>query len=235
MTNQEREREDANKIENARRQAEGIRVGFANRDEMALREMNEAPPVEDYFDDLQAKMASLHEATEGLRKSIMEGGHKSGDIEKKIAFQKQLNEAENKAYHAFSLPEEPWRVASTQQSFENAADNLARDHIEPTARMARVLNGEEVAGKNSDETGRLKRAEVVTHDLPAEEVGKLKAEIDASMERLQQLKPEVEKIAKDKMLPPGEKEDKLKQYAAMHENYQKMKKDLYDILNELRK
>ncbi len=240
------ENEKSSAEQEALRKAEGVRVDFSYRDKMAMHEAQEEPSAQQYVDDLQGKLGNAHATLEKLRQAVMEGQHQTTDLDKKVAFQKLLNDAEYSAHHAFAKPEEPGRVRSQQQSLENAETNFQKRHVAPTERMLKVLTGElsgealspqkmyEAFRASNDEIGRLQRGAEARTDLPPDELTKLQSEVSVALERLQAMAPEINKMASEKAFSPGEKEEKLKQYAAMYTEYGKTRTELQELLQRLR-
>lgn len=229
--------------------AQGVRVDFSSRDKMAMREAREEPSAQQYIDDLQNKLGTLHNTLKKLRQAVIERQHQTIDIDEKIEFQKLMSEAENSVLHALARPEEPWRVHQQQQYLENAKKNFQKDHIAPTERMLKTLTGEPMeetpssqetyetsqTGKASkDEIGRLKMVAESRANLPPDELSELQSEVSSALERLQIMAPEIDKMMSEKAFSPEEKDEKLKRYETMYEEYEKTKTELLELLQRLK-
>lgn len=222
--------------EQARLQANRIDMDFSHLDAQAIKEANEQPAVKDYVNDLQSKLGEIHQTLEDLRSSITKGEHKTEDLDGKVTFEKKLDAARFKAHHAFAKPEEPSRVGYAQTSLENAGDNYQNRFIKPAEIMQLALDGEQSdQEKYPGEMAKQYNVGNVRENISTEQLAELQSKISACLDRLNDQQKQIEEIASSKALSPGEKDETLKNYARMFEEYEKKKTELTEVLQDVEK
>ena len=233
------QRDRQKKVAEAQDIARGVEADYTGRKKWAVGELEKRPAVEDYFEDLQNKLSEVTSTLETMRATVMKGENTSKDIPTRTAFMEKKQDAEHLAHHAFAQAEKPDRVRMAQSSFEGAADGFQMRHTAPTERIAKALAGSlsegEVKKAGDRDLKRLRQIPTILENLPTEELKKLQSEVAESLEELQRALPEVEAIAKDKMLDPAEKDAKLKQYEEMYKVYEKRKGELKEVLEDIEK
>lgn len=220
----------------ASRQAERIRGDFGGSDKRALEEANKQPGMADYTKDLQAKLEGSQKLLQELRQSIMNGEHQTGDVNKKVQLEKLLDKGRYKVHHAFAKPEDPGRVASAQASLENAGKNFQQRFIKQAETMDSALKGEQSQNERyPGEMAKNYNVDNIRENLPADKMSDLQTEVSSALDRLKDLQPEIEKIAQEKALKPEEKDEVLKNYATMYEQYNKVKDELKQVMEDVEK
>jgi len=221
--------------------AAGIRDDYAYMDKRALGEAREAPSMESYLDELQQKTAEVRNTLEQLRSSIMGGDMTSGDIEKKVAFQKLLDNAENRVLHRFSQPENPANVESAQTALETMRSKWeGGSGVEKMDIFKKAIGGEEPSieerGKlPSRDLGRLKDVQEVRTVFSPEKVSQLQQELVDAVERLKAALPEITRVAAEKAFPADQKKEKLAKYQEMYNGFQELRQNLLNVLEDVKK
>lgn len=222
----------------ARLEANRIDMDFSSRDATALREANEQPAIKDHVKNLQEKLGETQQTLTDLRNAVARGDHQSEDLKKKVEFQKLFNAADYKARHPFSKPETPGGVKSAQNGLEKAGENFQRRFVRDAAAMKSALES------NSGQSGRDKEADLIANEykvehvrdnLSPEEFAKLQDKVSSALARLDALRPQIEEIAAGKALASSEKDQVLGDYDRMHEEYEKVRKELRQVVEDLEK
>lgn len=229
--------EETNKeSEAALLQANRIHGDFDGLDKQALREASEQPAMADYTKDLQGKLEKSQQLLQELRQSIMNGEHQTGDINNKVQFEKLLDTVRNKVHHVFAQPENPSRVAGQQTQLENAAGNFQTRFVKKAETMDSALKGEQTSNEMyPGEMARKYNVDNVRANLSADQLSDLQTEVSSALDRLKDLQPEIEKIAQEKALKPEEKDGVLKNYGTMYEEYNNIKNELKQVMQDVEK
>jgi archaellum component FlaC len=77
--------------------------------------------------------------------------------------------------------------------------------------------------------------ENVRTNLPADQLSGLQTEISSALDKLKDLQPEIKKIAQEKALKPEEKDEVLKNYGTMYEEYNKVATELQEVMEDVEK
>jgi hypothetical protein len=218
------------KTDQERRAIETIKDMYAFQDQDAVKSMKEFSVVEDYFKDLQGKMAEIKKTKEELEKAITVGDHQAEDLDMTVKFLALADKARNFASSSME-PTTPKRVKIEQLALERASDVAGK--VESAERVISVLGGESLENMAVPPAEKfvLSEAEMLAQDKEiSSSVLSLQSEVQSAVERLKALGPELKKIAESKMLPAAEKEEKLKQYEEQFKEYEKLRKDLLAML-----
>ncbi len=228
-------------------EVQGLKVDYAYRDEMAMRRLKEEPAMQTYLEDIQAKTGKVNASLEQLRQAVMKGRHQSSSVDDKLAMQELMEAADFQVHHRFAQPEDPSRVKLQQANLEDAVSSFQRQHVAPTERMVKTFNGElsgealspgklyEAFKASSGEISSLQKAAEISANLPPEQLKQLQTEIADALKRLNEMEPEVKKVAEEKAFKPGEKNEKLKQYEIMFAAYEKQRTELQELIDRIKK
>lgn len=222
--------------ETARIQADRIKNDFGYLDKQALREANEEPTISEYAKDLQGKLGEAQQLLQDLRQSVMSGDHLSGDINKKVQLEQMLDKVRYKVHHAFAKPAAPGSVEYQQKRLEDAGNNFQQRFVKQAETMSSNLNGEQSPNeKNPGEMAKKFDVDNVRTNLSADQLSELHTQVSSALDRLKDLQPEIEKIAQEKALKPEEKDEYLKNYGTMFEEYSKVTNELGQVLQDVTK
>ena len=226
--------ENNKESEVARLQADRIKMDFGHSVKQALREADEAPAVADYVAGLQGKLGEATQLLQELRQSIMDGKHQTGDVNNKVQFEQLLDKVRYKVHHAFAKPEDPGRVRGQQIMLENAGENFQKRFVEPAKTMDAALKGEQSTSEMyPGEQATAYKVDSVRKNLSADKLSELQTQVSSTLERLNNLQPEIEKIAQEKALKPEEKDGVLQNYGTMYEEYRKVADELRQVVGDV--
>lgn len=229
--------------EQAHLQANRIDMDFSNLDVRALNAANEQTGIKDYVTDLQTKLGETQQTIEKLRSAITAGEHNTEDLTKKVAFQELLNAAEFKANHPFARPRDTKTVRSEQADLENAAGDFQKRYVQPAKRINATLRGEQDPHKRDPgdwrggvaDFAKEYKVDNVREKLPPDQLTRLQDKVASTLGRLRDLQPQIEEIAAQKALSPDEKDETLESYSRMHEEYEKVRGELAQVVKAVEK
>lgn len=195
-----------------------------------------APGPKDAEADLTEKITELARAEQALKDIINKGDYKSLSIEDKGKYWESYDKARFFAQHAFG---EAANIAELQRRLEERSTAFVKEKRRPLERTRAALTGEltlgDTRGRYSDEFLKLDEymEQIENGDLAEEDKAVLLGAIDARIDAIKGIEDDVATIAKEKMIPPDQKQERVDAYQASAARYRANQRTLNELLTRL--